>query len=83
MLGNSTGHLKKEYEMPKYRLEKVEHLPGKSRENIYKSILEEFLGTDIKTAQVNVEDRKPISVYQGLIKAKKETKSPVQIRQRS
>lgn len=69
--------------MPKYKLEKVEQLPNKARENVYRSILNEFLGSDSKAAQVRVEDRKPISVYQGLIKAKKETGLPVQIRQRS
>lgn len=65
--------------MPGYILTPVSKVPTKPRGSIYREILQDFLDSRYEAQRVDIEDRKPISVYQGLIKARKQMEADVKI----
>lgn len=71
--------------MPEYTLKPVTEIPSSSRRlsSLYADILDSFVSSDAKLAEVEVENRKPSTVYQGLTKAKKATNAPVAVIQRA
>jgi hypothetical protein len=55
----------------KYRLIEVTEVPSRTKRSMYGNIMKDFLNSKASAAKVEVEKRKPISVYQGLQNAKK------------
>lgn len=54
----------------KYRLI-PEDIPPISKATVYEKVLNEFLGSKDKSARVEVPKKKPATIHQGLLKAKR------------